>query len=513
MAVDKRIWDWGGKKPEPGVDRLEPEPGVDRLVPKLPGGSVGEWKVPKPPGAFGPFPTDVPGIEKRLASGKDIDEVTDGVPPAIPIQLARLAELRAKGDVTSRQYMEHAYKIESQQPGGGKGIDEHIMGEPPTVPTGGFMDRFDWSRPEHPTSPALPANGDEPSPEFRVLTATHLSTGAPIPSDYTGDPREWGLEVNLVNSVKDMVARGEASGKDLNTANELVEKWKGNVTSENRQQFWDEYTSFWDSMLQKQMDYAGIEGVYNKDKNRIEFVPVGSTSLPIPPPGEDEDLVEWLRALIVSPENYAVTVLDVTKLEHLYQDILDGKATEDDVRAWVDEILGRGMDIPDTPDDVLDEMSPVDRLGWGWGSHPWSRGTAAPPPSTVAPQLLGWPQNSQKVPLLSTSQGGGSSPIEQLMRGEGRGKGRRFPVDPRIVERIQKSAVMRGEQSGFMDKWGGPEAYKKLVKLPQGDRLVYFAVLEGYSTPEEIEPIIDLPTNMIERSLSKLIGLGLIRGS
>jgi hypothetical protein len=87
----------------------------------------------------------------------------------------------------------------------------------------------------------------------------------------------------------------------------------------------------------------------------------------------------------------------------------------------------------------------------------------------------------------------------------------RIPMDPRVVEEIQKSPTMRAEQGpGFMSYAGGPAQYRLLAGLPREERLVYAAVAEGYSLPSEIEVVTGLTGKQVSRGVEGLKKMGLI---
>jgi len=87
----------------------------------------------------------------------------------------------------------------------------------------------------------------------------------------------------------------------------------------------------------------------------------------------------------------------------------------------------------------------------------------------------------------------------------------RIPVDPRVIEKIQRSPTMAGEQGGdFMQGWGGPSVYQTLAALPKNDRMVYAAVLDGTTTSDQIEIVTGLSTGEVSKSLNALKGQGLV---
>ena len=91
-------------------------------------------------------------------------------------------------------------------------------------------------------------------------------------------------------------------------------------------------------------------------------------------------------------------------------------------------------------------------------------------------------------------------------------KMKRIPVDPRVIDRIQRSARMSYEQgSGFMKSWGGPTRYKTLTKMPQHPRLAYAAILEGHTTDNAIKMVTGLSQAQLTRALTHLRNKGLIK--
>lgn len=87
--------------------------------------------------------------------------------------------------------------------------------------------------------------------------------------------------------------------------------------------------------------------------------------------------------------------------------------------------------------------------------------------------------------------------------------GGRIPVDPRVIERIQRSPYMVAEQgSGFMEDWGGPSTYKEMCGLTSNQRLVWSAVLEGATDYDQIEILTGLTPSEISRTVSELESQG-----
>lgn len=87
--------------------------------------------------------------------------------------------------------------------------------------------------------------------------------------------------------------------------------------------------------------------------------------------------------------------------------------------------------------------------------------------------------------------------------------GDRIPVDPRVIERIQRSPYMSMEQgSGFMEDWGGPSTYKEMCSLTSNQRLVWAAVLDGATDYDQIEIVTGLSPSEVSKAVSELGDLG-----
>lgn len=92
------------------------------------------------------------------------------------------------------------------------------------------------------------------------------------------------------------------------------------------------------------------------------------------------------------------------------------------------------------------------------------------------------------------------------------GYGKRLPVDPRVIDRIQRSPTMMGEQgTGFMQSWGGPTKYKDVSRLTRNQRTCLYAVEGGLSTAEEISIALDVPVSKVETVLAQLERKGLVK--
>ena len=85
--------------------------------------------------------------------------------------------------------------------------------------------------------------------------------------------------------------------------------------------------------------------------------------------------------------------------------------------------------------------------------------------------------------------------------------GRRLSLDTRMISQI----LEKGDQpSTWLSEWGGPSGYQFWAKQPLADRLTFFAVTEGFNTPQDIASAADLKVSDVRRSLSKLEKAGLI---
>jgi len=83
---------------------------------------------------------------------------------------------------------------------------------------------------------------------------------------------------------------------------------------------------------------------------------------------------------------------------------------------------------------------------------------------------------------------------------------KRIPMDPRVVEKIQRSPSMMAEQgSGFLQNpWGGPSGYQYWAGQPEGKRVTYFAVVGGGATTSEISNMTGLTEPEVDKWLTQL---------
>ena len=89
---------------------------------------------------------------------------------------------------------------------------------------------------------------------------------------------------------------------------------------------------------------------------------------------------------------------------------------------------------------------------------------------------------------------------------------RRIPVDPRVVNRIQKYPRMESEQGvSFMQGCGGPNRYQELVKFPIEERVCYAAILDGHTDQDGLEIITGLTTQEFSKGLLGLQRKGIIQ--
>ncbi len=89
--------------------------------------------------------------------------------------------------------------------------------------------------------------------------------------------------------------------------------------------------------------------------------------------------------------------------------------------------------------------------------------------------------------------------------------GKRLPFDPRMLEKIDRSSTMRAEQGAeFLQDWGGSAGYQRVAQLHPSTREVYFAVIEGGMTPEQLEVMTGLSKAEVARGRSELLREGLI---
>ena len=83
--------------------------------------------------------------------------------------------------------------------------------------------------------------------------------------------------------------------------------------------------------------------------------------------------------------------------------------------------------------------------------------------------------------------------------------GRELPFDPRMITEIQSSRAMSSEQpSNWMQEWGGPQMYQEMAYAPVEARMVYYAVVGGTSSPDQLEVVTGLSKEEVSRGLGWL---------
>jgi len=91
------------------------------------------------------------------------------------------------------------------------------------------------------------------------------------------------------------------------------------------------------------------------------------------------------------------------------------------------------------------------------------------------------------------------------------GFGERLPFDTRMLQKMQKSPQMMAEQgSGFLSDWGGPSGYIAAVKMGPNTREVYYAVVDGYTDPSQIEVATGLSSSEVSKGMRDLERKGLV---
>jgi len=87
-------------------------------------------------------------------------------------------------------------------------------------------------------------------------------------------------------------------------------------------------------------------------------------------------------------------------------------------------------------------------------------------------------------------------------------------IDPTLVDKIMRDPGMLSEQGSYwLSGWGGPQLYLTLARLPTKERLVYAAVLEGYSDATSIAEATGLSGKETSSGLGKLQAKGLVAAS
>lgn len=102
-------------------------------------------------------------------------------------------------------------------------------------------------------------------------------------------------------------------------------------------------------------------------------------------------------------------------------------------------------------------------------------------------------------------------------------------IDSRLIDKISRDPRVVIEQTGKLSSWGGLGGYKRLVRLPVDERLVYLALQAGIQEPADIavalqdtlaisrssrskggDGVVD-PSSVITSIITKLQKKGLVR--
>ena len=83
--------------------------------------------------------------------------------------------------------------------------------------------------------------------------------------------------------------------------------------------------------------------------------------------------------------------------------------------------------------------------------------------------------------------------------------GRSMNMDSRMVDEISRSQKLSSEQGpGWLSDYGGAQGYVYWSRQPLNERATYFAVQEGYTTPQDIADVTDLKVGDVSRALTVL---------
>jgi len=86
----------------------------------------------------------------------------------------------------------------------------------------------------------------------------------------------------------------------------------------------------------------------------------------------------------------------------------------------------------------------------------------------------------------------------------------RSPIDPRMVEEIERSPQMSREQgASFLARYGGPTVYKKLTKLSPVERSVWVSGQLGNTDADSVGMAEGLDTSVAQKCIDRLKALGL----
>lgn len=89
----------------------------------------------------------------------------------------------------------------------------------------------------------------------------------------------------------------------------------------------------------------------------------------------------------------------------------------------------------------------------------------------------------------------------------------RVRMDPRVVQRIQRSPTMMAEQSpDWLSGYGGPSTYIELAKLPFKERATYMSVLGGSKSASDVSIDTEgkISIDEAQKALDNLTSKGLL---
>lgn len=85
----------------------------------------------------------------------------------------------------------------------------------------------------------------------------------------------------------------------------------------------------------------------------------------------------------------------------------------------------------------------------------------------------------------------------------------RIPFDPRMLQKMgRRQWAEQGAQP--LQRWGGPAGYKQMAALTPPERMVYAAVLEGYSSEDDISVATGLGKGDVQKGVSGLQVRGMV---
>ena len=89
--------------------------------------------------------------------------------------------------------------------------------------------------------------------------------------------------------------------------------------------------------------------------------------------------------------------------------------------------------------------------------------------------------------------------------------GRKMNMDSRMVDEISRNQTQLSEQgTGWLSDYGGALGYGYWAKRPLNERMTFFAVQEGYTTPTDIAAATDLKLKDVNRALTVLTEKGFV---